>query len=130
MNESETYFCPRCKSETNTGAPCEECGFSAAIGSLSFDPEDPEILWILGRPNFECAPIAHVLQASGHQIDRKAEAEQAAVIIWMIRKYQEHGANWKEKADEELSALVIEAKRKANETALPSAGPTNNENGN
>lgn len=73
--------------------------------SITFNPTDPEILWILGRPCFVCGPIAHILQAAGHEIILRAENEQAAVIIWMIKKYQEHGASWKTEADKELSAL-------------------------
>lgn len=74
-------------------------------GSLSFDPADPEIHAILGRPNFACAPIAHILRAAGHQIAPKAEDEQAAVIVWLIRKYEEHGADWREKVNAELNAF-------------------------
>lgn len=58
---------------------------------------------------FQCGPIAHVLQSVGHPIPKKAEAEQASVMIWLIQKYQEHGDGWRGKVDAELAAL-----RKAN----------------
>lgn len=74
-------------------------------GSLSFDPSDPEIHAILGSPCFWCAPIAHILRAAGHPIKPKAEDEQAAVIVWLIRKYQEHGEGWRKKVDAELNAF-------------------------
>lgn len=80
-------------------------GSVPAPSSLSFDPADPEILWILGRPCFQCGPIAHILQKAGHEIKARAEDEQAAVILWMIRKYQEHGADWKAKGDDELNEM-------------------------
>jgi hypothetical protein len=54
---------------------------------------------------FTCGPIAHILQRAGHDIKPRAEDEQAAVMIWMIRKYQEHGEGWRAKADDELNAL-------------------------
>jgi hypothetical protein len=87
-------------------------------GSLSFDPADPEIHWILGRPCFFCGPIAHILQSAGHEIPKRAEDEQAAVIVWLIRKYQQHGEGWRAKVDEELRAF-----RKANrESSEPKLG--------
>jgi len=73
--------------------------------TLTIDTEDPEILWILGRPAFVCGPIAHILQAAGHPIRKRCEDEQAAVIIWMIQKYQQHGSEWRRLGDEELIAL-------------------------
>jgi hypothetical protein len=54
-----------------------------------------EVRWILGRPNFMCAPIAARLRKLGHVIDEKAEAEQAAVIYWMLSLYECHGDSWR-----------------------------------
>lgn len=57
---------------------------------------DDEITWILGRPNFWCGSLADNLRRQGHDIPRKAEAEQAHVILWMLNLYFEHKENWRE----------------------------------
>ena len=62
--------------------------------------EDTE--WILGRPNFSCAAIARRLVQLGHRIEPRAEAEQAAVIYWMLCLYEKHGEDWRAKAQEYL----------------------------
>jgi hypothetical protein len=54
-----------------------------------------DVRWILGRPNFACAPIAQCLRKLGYQIDTRAEAEQAAAIHWMLTLYESYGAAWK-----------------------------------
>lgn len=73
--------------------------------TLSIDPTDPEILWILGLMCFQCGPIAEVLRYAGEPIPRKAESEQAIVMIWLIQKYQEHGEGWRSKVQLELNNL-------------------------
>lgn len=55
-----------------------------------------EVRWILGRPNFACVPMANYLRSQGHEIQLKAEDEQAAVIHWMLTMYAEHGADWRQ----------------------------------
>lgn len=69
-------------------------------------PLNAELASILGRPNFQCCHLAQALRAGGHDIPRKAEAEQAAVIYFMLGHYLEHGEKWSEKAEEELQRLV------------------------
>lgn len=68
------------------------------------DP-DEEILWILGRPNFYCASYAPYLRRLGIQIEKKAEAEQAAVILWMLNLYFQHGECWRDWAAELLKSV-------------------------
>ena len=68
---------------------------------------DKEVEWILGRPNFWCAPIAHQLNTLGHNIKRHAEEEQAAVIYWMLCLYEKHGAKWKQEAEIELKNKTV-----------------------
>jgi hypothetical protein len=63
---------------------------------------DDEVEAILGRPNFACIAIAKSLRLKGHKIKEKAEAEQSAVLYWMLTLYEEHGKNWKEKGDDYL----------------------------
>lgn len=69
-------------------------------------PLDQHLREILGRPNFACAGIAKVLRASGQVIACKAEAEQAAVIHWMLTKYAAHGADWWTRCREELQSTL------------------------
>ena len=60
---------------------------------------------ILGKPNFWCAPIARQLRdLLGHDIAFKAEAEQAAVIHWLLTHYEKAGENWADSAAEEMRA--------------------------
>lgn len=66
---------------------------------------DPEIKWILGQPNFMCAGIASALRKSGMEIERKSEAEQAAVIYWMLEMYEIHKDKWREAASEFLKQV-------------------------
>lgn len=61
-----------------------------------------ELEHILGRPNFVCGPIAHIFQAAGADIPRKAEAEQAFVLHWMVKLYLTHGDDWREHCEQEL----------------------------
>lgn len=71
---------------------------------LPFD-FDEEIKWILGQPNFACIEIANALRRSGMQIEKKAEAEQAAVIYWMLEMYHIHGRNWRKAGEEFLQQV-------------------------
>lgn len=79
---------------------------ATAPGLGKIPPMTAELANILGRPNFQCCHIAQALRAGGHEIPRKAEAEQAAVIYFMLGHYLEHGDKWSEKAEEELQRLV------------------------
>ncbi|CAI2528775.1 Uncharacterised protein [Serratia ficaria] len=79
---------------------------ATAPGLGQLPPLTPELASILGRPNFQCYHLALALRAGGHDIPRKAEAEQAAVIYFMLGHYLEHGEKWSEKAEKELQRLV------------------------
>lgn len=78
----------------------------------------PELRNILGMPNFVCAPYAHAFRKAGAEILAKAEAEQAFVLHWLLRKYQERGPDWRKAAGEELAAVIEKLK------AAPPASPT------
>jgi hypothetical protein len=62
----------------------------------SMVPLDEHTKFILGRPNFTCIRAASRMRQLGHDIEPKADAEQAAVIHLMLTMYQKHGAAWRE----------------------------------
>lgn len=74
--------------------------------TCAIPPLDDSLREILGRPNFACAEIAVLLRAAGQDIATKAEAEQAAVIHWMLTKYAAHGIHWWTHCREELQAVA------------------------
>ncbi|WP_202842071.1 hypothetical protein [Luteimonas saliphila] len=63
---------------------------------------DDELRDILGRPNFACIELANTLRQCGHDIRRRAEDEQAAVIHWCLGLYLKHGSKWREAGNEEV----------------------------
>lgn len=46
----------------------------------------PDMERVLGMPLFVAAPYAHAFQAAGINIPPRPEAEQAAIIFWMLKK--------------------------------------------
>lgn len=83
--------------------------------AFTLPPLNDELQEILGRPGFACARIAEVLRIGGADIASKAEAEQAAVIYWMLSKYGDHGADWWTHCRHELQTTLEFAQRSANE---------------
>lgn len=74
------------------------------------DEMNDALRFILGMPNFQCAGIAASLRTDGQEIARKAEAEQAAVIHWLIKTALDRPDDWKVWAGEELERIAKEAK--------------------
>lgn len=75
----------------------------------------PDLLEVLGMPNFMCGPIAHAYRDAGlATIPPKAEAEQAFVIDKLVRLIIQHGAAWRTHAHEDLSRVsaALKAKKK------------------
>ncbi len=71
-----------------------------------------DITWILGRPNFACAPIAHALRAAGDmKIETRGEAEQAHVIHWLLKMALDHPEDWRKRVGDRLDEIAA-AKRK------------------
>lgn len=54
----------------------------------------PPLRRVLGMMLWETGPIAHALRATGQDIARKAEDEQAAVLHWLVGFVLKHGADW------------------------------------
>lgn len=74
------------------------------------DVMSDDLVEILGRPNFTCIRFALLLRADGQSIPRKAEAEQSAVIYWMLRLYAKHGATWRQALSDEIDRMIVLAK--------------------
>ena len=78
-----------------------------------------DIQWILGQMCFQCGSYARILRGSGRSIAKKAEAEQAAVIYWMLTMYQKHGKDeWRKKGATEMRKMAeaLQQKEAANES--------------
>lgn len=66
----------------------------------------PELESILGTMCFQCIAIAQALRAAGHLINTKAEAEQAAVLHWMLGHYFRHGdEGWRKAASDDMGRM-------------------------
>jgi hypothetical protein len=74
--------------------------------AVRLPPFNADVAEILGRLCFQCIRIAELLRAGGQKIDSRAEAEQAAVIYWMLDLYAKHGASWSAKGDEILRGFA------------------------
>jgi hypothetical protein len=70
---------------------------------------DEELERILGELNFSVYGTAEKMRLIGHDIERKAEKERAAVTHLMLMMYLNHGSSWSEKAQEYLNQLHPEA---------------------
>lgn len=68
-----------------------------------------DLIDILGRPNFTCIRIAQLLRLGGVEIAKKAEAEQATAIHYLLGFYLKHGSQWAEKADEDIERRRLAA---------------------
>lgn len=58
---------------------------------------------------FQLSPIARVMQKTGEPIPTKAEAEQCAVMRWLLKFAITEGKDWPQKAGEELRKLQEKA---------------------
>jgi hypothetical protein len=65
---------------------------------------------------FQLSPIAHAFQKLGEPIPQKAEAEQAFVMRWLLKRVREHGDGWRKVAGDELHTMLDKIK------ALPGTG--------
>jgi hypothetical protein len=72
---------------------------------ILLDTITPDLQKILGIANFQCAPIASLLRIDGQEIPHKSEAEQAAVLWWLLGIYAKHGDGWQPIAGAELERI-------------------------
>lgn len=79
------------------------------------DELNADLTWILGRPNFVCGSIAHILRRGGIEIPEHAEEEQAHVLWWLLGVYVKHGADFRDEAARQIKSIIGEAKRLADE---------------
>lgn len=70
----------------------------------------PALAEVLGMPNFQCGPIAEGFRAAGHQIERRAEAEQAFVIHRFAALALIHGDQWRVEAGKDIQAAIEKAR--------------------
>lgn len=81
----------------------------AAGDALELPGLNPDLIDILGRPNFTCIRIAQLLRLCGVEIAKKAEAEQATVIHYLLGFYLKHGSDWAARAGEDIERLRLAA---------------------
>ena len=71
-------------------------------------PDDEDTRFILGMICIEVSPYAHLLRDAKVEgfadLPRKAEAEQAAVLRWLLNFYIQHGSKWREHASPAIKA--------------------------
>ncbi|GEM_PF-465123 len=71
-------------------------------------PDNEATRAILGRPNFMCHDLAHLLRKRGDSIPLRAEDEQAAVLLFMLNSYLELPDRWKANVEEKIHRMVTE----------------------
>ncbi len=63
---------------------------------------NPDVCWILGRPNFWCGSVASQLRKIGHSISFGSEPEQAYVIHWLLTLYMLYGEDFRQALEFDL----------------------------
>lgn len=69
----------------------------------------PELREVLGMPMWETGTLARAFRAAGHDIQPKAEAEQAFVLHWLTLLVLEHGSGWRSAAAGVVEAMAAAA---------------------
>ena len=65
-------------------------------------PWNDEVAFILGRPSFTLIHEAQLFRSLGYDIPKRAESEQAFFIHRWLGLYFKHGAEWRDKATEDM----------------------------
>lgn len=92
----------------------------AVAAGWEFPALTPELAKILGTMCFQCITFAQALRQAGHQINTRAEDEQAATLHWMLGHYFRHGEDgWRQAAMDDMERMRA--------AALPPAPSTEGE---
>lgn len=65
-----------------------------------------ELTEVLELMIFTTGPMAHVFQAAGVDVPKKAEAEQAFILHWLIKLALDHPDDWRKRAATELDEML------------------------
>ncbi|WP_448130699.1 hypothetical protein [Stenotrophomonas rhizophila] len=68
-------------------------------------PDNHVVRQILGRPNFGCIELAGMLRMRGDDIPPRAEAEQAAVLLFLLNCYLELPDRWHDNVRDKLRRI-------------------------
>jgi len=68
-------------------------------------PDNEIVRQILGRPNFACIELAGALRLRGDEIPRRAESEQAAVLLFLLNSYPELPDRWSDNVRDKLRRI-------------------------
>lgn len=74
--------------------------------ALRIPPLNDDLRAILGMMCFQFIGIAAAWRTAGADIPKKAEAEQAYCLHWLLTVYSKHGISWRDAADAELKAAL------------------------
>lgn len=77
----------------------------------------PAIADALGTMCFEAGPIAGLFRQTGEDIPRKAEAEQAFVLFWLLKLALEHGDGFRRIAGAEIQRRLESVPTRTSNTA-------------
>lgn len=91
------------------------------MDAKALGPLNPDLVEILGMPNFRAGPIAHLFVAAGEaKVEPSSEAEQAFALHWLLGLYLEHGPGWKAIAGEKIRTMIakVRAAKAAQEAAV------------
>ena len=84
-------------------------------------PMTSDLEWILGRPSAWCESVAEVLRSDGAVIRRDPEAQQAAVLLWLLNFYRRDPEGWRD--DAQAAESRIEALRQPAADPVELDGP-------
>lgn len=76
-----------------------------AAPARAFPAMTPELEKILGTMCFQTISLSQILRAGGQAIEPRAEAEQAAVLHWMLSLWAVHGDEWRKAAVREVERI-------------------------
>ena len=86
---------------------------TAKAATSLIPPMTSELKKILGLTSFQCYTFALALRMGGHDVPRKVEEEQAAVLHWMLAHYLTHGDEWRTHALNDVDRMCAHWKAKS-----------------